>query len=91
LISEQLCLGLPFCNTPWAIILTFDEALAAYWFMQAAQAGLDEAQYQISRMLRHVLMRWWIVNWSQCAKRNRYNCFGYYLVNMIGYFGQFKI
>lgn len=53
--------------------------------MQAAQAGLDEAQYQISRMLRHVLLRWWIVNWSQCAKRNRYNCFGYYLVDMIGY------
>jgi hypothetical protein len=26
------------------------QALAAYWFMQAAQAGLDEAQYQISRM-----------------------------------------
>ena len=25
------------------------QALAAYWFMQAAQAGLDEAQYQISR------------------------------------------
>eukprot|EP00913_Durusdinium_trenchii_P002200 g2032.t1 len=26
-----------------------DKALASYWFMQAAQAGLDEAQYQISR------------------------------------------
>ena len=25
------------------------QALASYWFMQAAQAGLDEAQYQISR------------------------------------------
>ena len=28
-----------------------DKALAGYWFMQAAQAGLGEAQYQISRRI----------------------------------------